>query len=250
MLVPLGGKMEDSRFVNRFLRIRNSKFFNALVISVIIASALYAGVTSYDIPPQYLYLLEIFDYTITIFFTIEILIRMIAERSLIKFFKGGWNVFDFLIVTISLIPVGGAESVFVARLLRIVRILRIITVIPAFRHIIEALIKTIPRVGFIALLMFIFIYIWAALGTLFFEDSDPEHWANIGVSMLTLVQVATYDDWAMIMGRILDDYPIAWLYFVTFIIVNAVVLLNMVIGVIVDVMTTEAKDNFMPDGEE
>ena len=68
--------------------------------------------------------------------------------------------------------------------------------------------------------------------------------------MLTLVQVATYDDWAMIMSRILDDYPIAWLYFVTFIIVNAVVLLNMVIGVIVDVMTTEAKDNFMPDGEE
>ena len=155
--------MEDSRFINQFLRIRNSKFFNALVISVIIASALYAGVTSYDIPPQYLYLLEIFDYTITIFFTVEILIRMIAERSLVKFFKGGWNVFDFLIVSISLIPVGGAESVFVARLLRIVRILRIVTVIPAFRHIIEALIKTIPRVGFIALLMFIFIYIWACL---------------------------------------------------------------------------------------
>ena len=242
--------MNGNSFIDFFLKIRNSNFFNTLVISVIIASALYAGVSSYDIPSQYVYLLEFFDYAITIFFTIEILIRMIAERSLIKFFKEGWNVFDFIIVTISLIPVGGSESVFVARLLRIVRILRIITVIPAFRHIIEALIKTIPRVGFIALLMFIFIYIWAALGTLFFEDSDPEHWANIGVAMLTLVQVATYDDWGMIMSRILDDYPIAWLYFVTFIIVNAVVLLNMVIGVIVDVMTTEARDNFMPDNEE
>ena len=242
--------MNGNSFIDFFLKIRNSNFFNTLVISVIIASALYAGVSSYDIPSQYVYLLEFFDYAITIFFTIEILIRIIAERSLIKFFKDGWNVFDFIIVTISLIPVGGSESVFVARLLRIVRILRIITVIPAFRHIIEALIKTIPRVGFIALLMFIFIYIWAALGTLFFEDSDPEHWANIGVAMLTLVQVATYDDWAMIMSRILDDYPIAWGYFVTFIIVNAVVLLNMVIGVIVDVMTTEARDNFMPDGEE
>ena len=242
--------MNGNSFIDFFLKIRNSNFFNTLVISVILASALYAGVSSYDIPSQYVYLLEFFDYAITIFFTIEILIRIIAERSLIKFFKDGWNVFDFIIVTISLIPVGGSESVFVARLLRIVRILRIITVIPAFRHIIEALIKTIPRVGFIALLMFIFIYIWAALGTLFFDDSDPEHWANIGVAMLTLVQVATYDDWAMIMSRILDDYPIAWLYFVTFIIVNAVVLLNMVIGVIVDVMTTEAKDNFMPDGEE
>ena len=242
--------MEGSKFVDQFLKIRNSKFFNTLVISVIIASALYAGVASYDIPSQYVYLLGIFDYTITIFFTIEILIRIIAERSLIKFFKRGWNVFDFLIVTISLIPVGGAESVFVARLLRIVRVLRIVTVIPAFRHIIEALIKTIPRVGFIALLMFIFIYIWAAVGTLFFEEADPDHWADIGVAMLTLVQVATYDDWAMILGLVIEDHPLAWFYFVTFIIVNAVVLLNMVIGVIVDVMTSETRDNFIPDEEK
>ena len=125
--------MNGNSFIDFFLKIRNSNFFNTLVISVIIASALYAGVSSYDIPSQYVYLLEFFDYAITIFFTIEILIRIIAERSLIKFFKDGWNVFDFIIVTISLIPVGGSESVFVARLLRIVRILRIITVIPAFR---------------------------------------------------------------------------------------------------------------------
>ena len=242
--------MTGSKFVDLFLKIRNSKFFNALVISVILASAFYAGITSYDIPTQYLKLLVIFDYSITIFFTIEILIRIIAERSLIKFFKGGWNVFDFLIVSISLIPVGGASSVFVVRLLRIVRILRIITVIPAFRHIIEALIKTVPRVGFIALLMFIFIYIWAAVGTLFFEEVDPEHWADIGVAMLTLVQVATYDDWAMILGLVIDEHPFAWLYFVSFIIVNAVVLLNMVIGVIVDVMTTEARDSITPDEEK
>ena len=239
--------MVDNRFVNQFLLVRNSRFFNTLVISVIIASALYAGVASYDIPPRYIYLLEFFDYGITLFFTIEIIIRIIAERSLIKFFKDGWNVFDFLIVAVSLIPVGGAESVFVARLLRIVRILRIITVIPAFRHIIEALIKTVPRVGFIALLMFMFIYVWGAIGALLFEEADPEHWENIGVAMLTLVQVATYDDWAAVMGNVIEFYPMAWLYFVSFIIINAVVLLNMVIGVIVDVMTTEAKDNFLPD---
>jgi len=166
---------------------------------------------------------------------------------LIKFFKDGWNVFDFIIVTISLIPVGGSESVFVARLLRIIRILRIVTVVPAFRHIIEALIKTVPRVGFIALLMFIFIYIWGAIGTLIFGELEPERWGNIGVAMLTLMQVATYDDWGAIMADVISTYPLAWIYFVSFIIINAVVLLNMVIGVIVDVMTTEAKDNFLPD---
>ena len=244
--------MLETKIVNAFLKTRNSKFFNTLVISVIIASALYAGVSSYNeiIPADYVFLLQVFDYSITIFFTIEILIRIFAERSLVNFFKDGWNVFDFLIVSISLIPIGGAESVFVARLLRIVRILRIITVVPAFRHIIDSLIKTIPRVGFIALLMFIFIYIWGALGTLFFDEIDPEHWGNIGVAMLTLVQVATYDDWAAVMGELIVVYPVAWIYFVSFIIINAVVLLNMVIGVIVDVMTKESRDGFMPDTEK
>ena len=244
--------MDGTKLVNAFLKIRNSKFFNTLVISVIIASALYAGVSSYNenIPADYAFLLQVFDYSITVFFTVEILIRIFAERSLVNFFKDGWNVFDFLIVSISLIPIGGAESVFVVRLLRIVRILRIITVVPAFRHIIDSLVKTIPRVGFIALLMFIFIYIWGALGTLFFDEVDPEHWGNIGVAMLTLVQVATYDDWGAIMWELIVVYPIAWIYFVSFIIVNAVVLLNMVIGVIVDVMTKESRDGFMPDADK
>ena len=238
--------------VEAFLKIRNSKFFNTLVISVIIASALYAGVSSYNeiIPADYFFLLQVFDYSITVFFTIEILIRIFAERSLINFFKDGWNVFDFLIVSISLIPIGGAESVFVARLLRIVRILRIITVVPAFRHIIDSLIKTIPRVGFIALLMFIFIYIWGAIGTLFFDEINPERWGNIGVAMLTLVQVATYDDWAAVMRELIVVYPVAWIYFVSFIIINAVVLLNMVIGVIVDVMTKESREAFVPEEEK
>ena len=119
------------------------------------------------------------------------------------------------------------------------------TVVPAFRHIIEALIKTIPRVGFIALLMFIFIYIWGAIGTLIFGELEPDRWGNIGVAMLTLMQVATYDDWGAIMGDVIGIYPLSWVYFVSFIIINAVVLLNMVIGVIVDVMTVEAKQTLL-----
>ena len=226
-----------SSFVEFFLTIRNSKVFSGIVIAVIVASAVYAGVSSYDISPKYNVYLDLFDYAITLFFVIEILIRMISERSFIKFFKDGWNIFDFLIVTISLIPINNVESVFVARLLRIIRVLRIITVVPAFRHIIDSLVKSIPRVGFIALLMFIFMYVWGAIGTMFFGKVDPENWGNIGLALITLVQVATYDDWAAIMGNVIEVYPYAWIFFVSFIIINAVILLNMVIGVIVDVMT-------------
>ena len=226
-----------NRFVEFFLNIRNSSIFSGIVIAVIVASAIYAGISSYDLAPQYDIYLDVFDYAITIFFLIEIVIRIISERSLIKFFRDGWNIFDFLIVTISLIPISNVESIFVARLLRIIRVLRIITVVPAFRHIIDSLVLSIPRVGFIALLMFIFMYVWGAIGTMFFGTVDPENWGNIGLALITLVQVATYDDWAAIMGNVIEVYPYAWIFFVSFIIINAVILLNMVIGVIVDVMT-------------
>ena len=191
-------------FIRFFLKIRNSKFFNGLVIAVIIASALYAGISSYDLPAEYIYYLLIFDYAITVFFLIELIIRMIAERDLGKFYKDGWNIFDTIIVVLSLVPIGASSSVFVARLLRIIRVLRIITVIPAFRHIIDSLIKTIPRVGFIALLMFIFIYIWGAIGTMVFSQTDPDNWGNIGLALLTLAQVATYDDWAAVMADVIE----------------------------------------------
>lgn len=232
------------QFIEFFLRIRDSKFFTGVVIAVIVASAIYAGVSSYNIPNQYTVLLDYFDYAITIFFLIEILIRIFAEANHpIRFFKNGWNVFDFIIVVVSLVPVDGASSAFVARLLRIIRILRIITVVPAFRHIIESIFKSIPRVSFIALLMFIVIYIWAAIGTLLFGETDPENWRNIGIAALTLAQVATYDDWAAIMDVVIDTHPYSWIYFVSFILVTSVVLLNMVIGIIVDVMSRDARNN-------
>ena len=237
-------------FVAFFFKIRNSNIFSGIVIAVILASAIYAGVISYDIAPQYNIYLDLFDYAITVFFVIEIIIRMVSERSLIKFFKDGWNIFDFLIVTISLVPISNVESVFVARLLRIIRVLRIITVVPAFRHIIDSLVKTIPRVGFIALLMFIFMYVWGAIGSMFFGAIDPDHWGNIGLALITLVQIATYDDWAAIMGEVIEVYPFAWMFFVSFIVINAVILLNMVIGVIVDVMTGDILNKDKQDSTE
>ena len=76
-------------------KIRNSNVFSSIVIAVIVASAIYAGVSSYDISPEYNVYLDLFDYAITLFFLTEIIIRMISEQSLKKFFSDGWNIFDF-----------------------------------------------------------------------------------------------------------------------------------------------------------
>ena len=85
------------------------------------------------------------------------------------------------------------------------------------------------------------------IGTLFFDHIDPSRWGNIGSSMLVLLQMATYDDWAAVMMDVVEVYPYAWIYFVSFLIINAFVLMNMVIGIIVDVMSEEAKKDFITE---
>ena len=226
-------------FINIFLKIRDSKIFTAVVVTIILASALYAGAATYDIPPQYIGILNVFDYGITIFFLIEITIRLLAERPFYNFFRNGWNIFDFLIVSISLIPLGGTETVFIARLLRIVRMLRIITIIPDFRKIIDSLITMLPKIASIVVSMIIFFYIWATIGSLLFNEIDPDRWGNVGSAMLVLLQMITYDDWGAIMRDVMEVYPIAWIYFVSFLILNAFILFNMIIGIVVDVMARE-----------
>lgn len=226
-------------FVDFFLKIRDSRIFTTIVVAVILASALYAGATTYDVPSQYIGILNLFDYGITIFFLVEIIIRLLAERPFYNFFRNGWNIFDFLIVSISLIPIGGAETVFIARLLRIIRMLRIITIIPDFRKVIDSLISMIPKVASVVVLMIIFFYIWATIGSLLFSEIDSDRWGNVGSAMLVLLQMITYDDWGAIMRDVMEVYPIAWIYFVSFLILNAFILFNMIIGIVVDVMAKE-----------
>ena len=232
--------------VDYFSKIKDSRFFNIFAVSVIILAALHAGAITYDLSSKAEPYLVFFDYAITVIFLIEIVIRLLAEKSILNFFKNGWNLFDFLIVTISLIPMDGNETVLVARLLRIVRILRIITIMPQLKIIIDSLFKTLPKVGYVCLLMFIFFYIWAAIGSILFHHIDPERWGNIGTTMLLLLQVLTFDDWGAIMRDVVNVYPFAWAYFVTFLILNAFILFNMIIGIIVDAMSHQVEKGDRP----
>ena len=145
-----------TRIQSLFIKVRNNNFFEGFVLTIILISALNVGISTYDnIPKYYTDILEYLDYSVTVFFLIEIIIRIVAEKSLRKFFKSGWNVFDFVIVAASLIPTSYFESVLVLRLIRLFRILRLISIFPQFRVLIESLVKAIPRVGYVILFMFI-----------------------------------------------------------------------------------------------
>jgi len=232
------------RIQSLFVRVRNNNFFEWFVLTVILISALNVGISTYDnIPKYYTEIFEYLDYSITVFFLIEIIIRMVAENSLRKFFSSGWNVFDFVIVSASLIPTSYFESVLVLRLIRLFRILRLISIFPQFRVLIEALVKSIPRVGYVILFMFINFYIFAALGSIFFEEIDPLHWGNIGLSLLTLFQTATLEGWPDLMYEAFAYNAYSWIFFVTFIILNSLIFMNMIVGVIIDVIVRENDDD-------
>ena len=237
-----------SKFKSTFLNIRNNDYFEAFVISVILISAVAVGFETYEesFDPEFFLYLSYLDYFITFVFLTEILIRMIAEKSLIDFFKSSWNVFDFVIVAISLIPIESLDSVLLARLVRVFRLLRLVSFIPQFRILIESFITAIPRVGYILLFMFVEFYIFAAIGSILFSEISPMHWGNVGLAMLTLFQTATLEGWPDLMYQSLEVQSFSWIFFVVFIILNSLVFMNMIIGVIIDVIV-KANENDSPE---
>lgn len=228
-----------SKIRNVFYEIRQNKFFEFFVIVIIILSALNVGLRTYNIDPNLLQTLILFDYLITIFFLIEILIRVFSHENISLFFKKNWNIFDLSIVTLSLIPLEFMDAVIVARLLRVFRLLRIISFVPQFRVLIESLIQAIPRVGYVLLFIFIESYIFAAVGSILFSEVDPLHWENVGVSLLTLFKVATIDGWIEIMNNTLPAYPGSWFFYLFYIVINGFIFMNMIVGVVIDVMIRE-----------
>lgn len=224
---------------SRFERIRENKIFEIVVIAIIILSALVIGAKTYPVHPQVMGVFRVLDLMITLFFLVEIIIRMIAERSLKAFFTKGWNVFDFLIVVASLMPVEDSEAALLGRLLRIFRVLRLVSIIPELRILLTAFLQAIPRMGYVSLLMFIIFYIYAAAGSMFFHKINPDLWENISIAMLTLFRVATFEDWTDVMYETMAVFPMSWLFYLSFIFIVAFVFLNMMIGIVVDTLNKE-----------
>ena len=221
------------------LNLPKNRLFEFSVIGVIILSSLLIGVKTYDINPNYLNILNILDIGVTLFFLIEISLRFIAEPKKIQFFNKAWNIFDTLIVAISLIPIDESEFALLARLIRIFRVLRLISVIPELRILIGALVKALPSMAYVLLLMFILFYIYAAVGSFIFEAINPVLWGDIAISMLTLFRVITFEDWTDVMYETMTIYPLSWLYYLSFIFFNAFVFLNMMIGIVIEKMQEE-----------
>jgi voltage-gated sodium channel len=166
-------------------------------------------------------------------FVVELALKLYARG--LRFFRSGWNIFDFLIVGISLLPATGGLSVL--RALRILRVLRVISAAPRLRRVVEGFVSALPGMGSVFLLMAIVFYIGAVIATKLFADSFPEWFGTIGRSAYTLFQIMTLESWSMgIVRPVMEAYPYAWAFFVPFIMVTTFAVVNLLVGLIVNSM--------------
>jgi voltage-gated sodium channel len=169
-------------------------------------------------------------------FVAEILVKLYAFGW--RFFRSPWNVFDFAVVGIALIPSSGPLSV-----MRVLRLLRLISVVPRFRFVVESLLRAIPGIMSIAGLLLIVFYVAAVMAAGLFGERFPEWFGSIGESMYTLFQVMTLESWSMGIARpVIEVYPWAWAFFVPFILIATFTMLNLFIAIIVSTMQSMVEE--------
>ncbi|NIB43726.1 ion transporter [Pseudomaricurvus alkylphenolicus] len=229
----------SDRWQAAFFKLRSNKAFELFVIGIIVFSALVIGVKTYPLPETLVQVVGVLDWMITLIFLVEIVIRFLGEPEKKRFFRSGWNVFDTLIVVVSLIPIEDTEMALIGRLIRIFRVLRMVSIIPELRMLLNSLLKALPQLGYVMLMMFIIFYIYAAIGSTFFASINSELWGDIALSLLTLFRVMTFEDWTDVMYETMAVYPFSWAYYLTFIFFTAFAFLNMVIGIVVNVLEEE-----------
>jgi voltage-gated sodium channel len=179
-------------------------------------------------------LIRIVDAAILVVFVIELTAKLVAHGW--RFFRSGWNIFDLVVVGIALAPIGEALSVL--RALRVLRVLRLVSIVPDLRRVVEALLRSLPGLGAIAGLLLLIFYVFAVMATMLFGDRHEEWFGTLGRSMFTLFQIMTLEGWAEIARKIMDDQILAWIFFVPFILVTTLTVLNLFIAIIVNSMQT------------
>ena len=204
------------------------------IMAVILFNAVLLGMeTSQTLMAEWGGIIKTLDRACLAIFVVEIVLKLVAFGG--RFFRSGWNLFDFAIVGISLAP--GAQTFSVLRALRVLRLLRVISVAPRLRRVVEGFVTALPGMGSVFLLMAIIFYIGAVMATKLFSASFPEWFGDLGRSAYSLFQIMTLESWSMgIVRPVMEVYPYAWAFFVPFIMVTTFAVVNLLVGLIVNSM--------------
>jgi voltage-gated sodium channel len=214
-----------------------SRRFEAVIIALILINAVTLGLeTSPAVMAAAGGLLSAIDRIILAVFVFELLARLAVYR--LSFFRDPWRIFDLLVVGVALIPATGSLSVL--RALRILRVLRLISIVPSLRRVVTGFITALPGMGSIMLLLGLVFYVFAVMATKLYGESFPDRFGDIAISLYTLFQIMTLEGWSDgVVRPVMEIYPLAWLFFIPFIVATSFTVLNLFIGVIVSAMEAE-----------
>lgn len=207
------------------------------ILILIVINAIILGLETYpSVTSSFGGVLSWLDQAILAIFVIEILARLFAQR--LSFFRDAWNVFDFFIVAIALIPATGPLQVL--RALRILRALRLVTAVPSLKRVVGGLIGALPGMGSVAGLLLLIFYVFAVMATKLFGEDFPNYFGNLTSSIFTLFQIMTLEAWADgIVRPVMEKFPYAWTFFIPYIVVTSFAVLNLFIGIVVSAMQSE-----------
>jgi voltage-gated sodium channel len=230
-------------FTAKLRRAVESRGFSLTITTVIVINAIVLGLeTSPRVMAAVGPLLLAIDTAALWVFTVEIGLKLWLYRG--RFFRDGWNNFDFVIVAIAWLPATGPLAVL--RALRIMRVLRLMSVVPQMRSVIGALFNALPGMGSIVAVLALIFYVAAVMATKLFGGAFPDWFGTIGASMYSLFQIMTLESWSMgIVRPVMAVYPAAWAFFVPFIVITTFAVLNLFIALIVNSMQSlqaETKD--------
>ncbi|MEM9110493.1 MAG: ion transporter [Planctomycetota bacterium] len=254
-------------------RIVASKLFQNGILLLILFAAVLVGVETYpSVMAVHGDLLHLLDKIVLWLFVLEAALKIAQHgKHWYRYFQDPWNIFDFTIVVVCFLPVN-AQYAAVLRLARILRALRLVSVVPQLQLIVGSLIKSLPSMLYVSILLMLMFYVYAVMGVFLWSENDPVHFRNLQTSMLSLFRVVTLEDWTDIMYIQMwgsDQYPfspgdraayagqfnsqaspvVGAVYFVSFVLMGTMIMLNLFIGVIIQSME-EAQDEQAADDRE
>ena len=220
-------------------RIADSGWFNAFIVGVILVNAVLVGLeTSQELLARYRALFDLLNAVIVGIFVVEISIRMVTYWPRPQaFFRDGWNAFDFIVVALSLLPQAGSFAT-VARLARLLRVVRLVSVLPELRLIVGTMLRSFGSMVSVVLLLALVLYVYAVLGYHLFGAIDPLHWGDLGTAVRTLFESLTLEGWLEVQAAVIEQVPLAWLFFGSYILLAVFVVVNLFIAVILNNLET------------
>lgn len=248
--------------------VTGNRVFEIAIVLVILVNSALIGVETYVSMPE----ITLVQKCILGIFTVEILMRYIAAKSNKAFFTGGWNVFDLSLVLIGYVPeslMANASMAMAFRVLRVFRVLRLLRTCEEIKLIIAVLIKSTSALVYNLIFYGIFLYLYAIIGVSLFKlpqrdtlkgeelvryeqfvenaphapGNSPDPFGTLDEAMFSLFRSMTGDDWSDLRYNLLtaSKYGVVkagsatiTTYHVSWFVLSAFLLLNLVVGAILN----------------